>query len=177
MLLHLRKIAIFSLQIFLYHLQLCTLCIIQVNLAFAVVLEIKPNAEPSGQVVISVILTHQVFCDFIRVSLRGDIFHSCHCDTWEHLWPPHHPALFPTSPMRGLQEQMWQHIVTHGKQHLEFQLEPEFCTSFSRLLHRAVFPSGEECISGGRRLLCTPEVLFARLTEKSLEQHMLCLFL
>lgn len=80
MLLHLRKIAIFSLQILLYHLQLCTLCIIQVNLAFAVVLEIKPNAEPSGQVVISVILMHHVFCDFIRVSLRGDIFHSYHCD-------------------------------------------------------------------------------------------------
>lgn len=65
-----------AVYILLYYLQFCTLCIIQVNLAFAVVLEIKSNAAPSTQVVISMILMHQFFCEFIHVSLRGDIFHS-----------------------------------------------------------------------------------------------------
>lgn len=45
-----------AVYILLYYLQFCTLCIIQVNLAFAVVLEIKSNAAPSAQVVISMIL-------------------------------------------------------------------------------------------------------------------------
>lgn len=48
MLLLLTKTAISPLQctFFFYYLQFCTLCIIQVNLAFAVALEIKPNAAP-----------------------------------------------------------------------------------------------------------------------------------
>lgn len=91
----LTKIAIFS----LHHLQLCTLWMIQVNLAFAVVLEIKPNAERSGQVMISVILMYQFSCDFIPVSLRGDIFHLLWHMTTSVTSPP--PILVPWGVARA----------------------------------------------------------------------------
>lgn len=125
---------------------------------------------------------NQTQCSTVRSG--GDFtvllwLYSCQPEGWHFSLPVTRQDIcaVPTSPRRALQEQTWQHILTHGKQHLQFQLQPEFCTSFSQLLHGAVFPSGQESISGGRRLLCAPEVLFARLMEKSLEQHRLCLFL